>query len=98
MRIKAKKFLHVGLLSLISTALIGNVGPFEFAKCEWTIYEKQIKNFLAANNIDATDCNRAVLLTIMGETTLQTITDLCQLAQLEGKTFDELLQIFKEAL
>ena len=92
----------------MATALIGSLGAYEPSSETFTAYLERVEQFYIANNIgicagDATEAVKkaadkkkvAVMISLMGSKTYNTLRDLCSPAAPKDKTFNEVCQLLK---
>ena len=56
-------------------ALLGTVGPFDPAVDDWVVYCERLEQFFQANGVAAAEKQRAVLLSVCGNSTHRRIQD-----------------------
>ena len=74
----------------------GTTGAFEPSNETWLSYAERLEQYFIANDVDAADKKRAILLSVCGATTYQLICNLVALAKPTSKSFDELLKLVKD--
>ena len=73
----------------------GTIGAFEPSNETWVSYAERLEQYFVANDVDAADKKRAILLSVCG-TTYQLIRNLVAPAKPTSKFFDELVKLVKE--
>ena len=74
----------------------GTVGAFEPSNETWVSYSERLEQYFIANDVDAADKKRAVLLSICGAATYQLIHNLVAPGKPTDKSFDELVKLVKD--
>ena len=74
----------------------GTIGAFEPSNKTWVSYAERLEQYFVANDVDAADKKRAILLSVCGATTYQLIRNLVAPAKPTSKSFDELVKLVKE--
>ena len=76
--------------------LLGTIENFDPQTEDWTRYVKRVKAFFKANDLtgeDKAEKRQATLLTLIGPTTYQRLTDLVAPADPDEKTFEQLVEV-----
>ena len=76
-------------------AVIGTVTPFDVASQSWEEYEEMLEMFFEANDIEAAEKKRAVLLSGVGAATYSLLRSLVSPQAPKEKTYDQLTMILK---
>ena len=79
-------------------AVIGTVTPFDVASQSWEEYDEMLEMFFEANDIEAADKKRAVLLSGVGAATYSLLRSLVSPQAPKEKTYDQLTTILKGSL
>ena len=70
----------------------GSIGEFQHTQEPWQSYVERLQQYFIANDVDATEKQRAVLLSIMGGKTYQLVRNLLVLAKLTERSFDGIVE------
>ena len=76
--------------------LLGTIENFDPQTEDWTRYVKRVKAFFKANDLtgeDKAEKRQATLLTLIGPTTYQRLTDLVAPADPDENTFEQLVEV-----
>ena len=76
-----------------AVGLHGTVGAFTSAQEEWSEYAERLVHYFVANDIEAEEKRRAILLTAVGPGTYRLIKTLASPKKLEEFTFKELVEL-----
>ena len=74
----------------------GTIGAFEPNTETWVTYTERLEQYFIANDVDAAEKKRAILLSVCGATTYQLIRNLVAPGKPTSKTFDELVKLVKD--
>ena len=74
----------------------GSVGEFAPGKETWLSYAERLEQYFLANDVQAQEKKRAILLSICGASTYQLIRNLVSPQKPSEKTFDELVKLVQE--
>ena len=75
----------------MSAGTLGRVDEFDETKDDWLQYVERLEHFLAANGIDDANKKRAVLLTVVGVATYETLPNIVSPKKPGEKTYAELV-------
>ena len=75
----------------MSAGTLGRVDEFDETKDDWLQYVERLEHFLAANGIDDANKKRAVLLTVVGAATYETLRNIVFPKKPGEKTYAELV-------
>ncbi|XP_041379565.1 uncharacterized protein LOC121392407 [Gigantopelta aegis] len=74
----------------------GSVGEFAPGKETWLSYAERLEQYFLANDVQAQEKKRAILLSVCGASTYQLIRNLVSPQKPSEKTFDELVKLVQE--
>ena len=74
----------------------GSVGEFAPGKETWLSYAERLEQYFLANDVQAQEKKRAILLSLCGASTYQLIRNLVSPQKPSEKTFDELVKLVQE--
>ena len=70
----------------------GSIGEFQDTQESWQSYVERLQQYFIANDVDATEKQRAILLNIVGGKTYQLIRNLLGPAKPTERSFDEIVE------
>ena len=77
-------------------AAFGQIVEFDESKDEWPLYAERLEQYFAANGVDDTDRQRAILLSVIGARTYLTLQSLVAPLKPKQKSVDQILQTLTE--
>ena len=77
-------------------AVFGQIAEFDESKEEWPLDAERLEQYFAANGVDDADRQRAILLSVIGTRTYQTLRCLVAPSKPKEKSVDEILQTLTE--
>ena len=77
-------------------AVFEQIAEFDESKEEWPLYTERLEQYFRVNGVDDADRQRAILISVIGAHTYQTLLSLVALLKPKEKSVDEILQTLTE--
>ena len=76
-------------------AIHGSVAPFDSSVEDWTTYIERLTQYFVANDVEAAEKKRAILLSACGPTTFKLIRSLLGAANVATTSYDDIVERMK---